>query len=94
MRKLNLFDAGIRKAIIWVSIAIIICAVILLLLTPGGLSSEGHRFLALLSLVIIPWVSEAIPIGITGFGSRCGWSEESFTGITELTTELEKRKKG
>lgn len=33
--------------------------------TPEGLSPEGHRFLAFLITVILLWVTEAIPIGVT-----------------------------
>jgi len=46
-------------------IALLFCITILLLPTPEGLPARGHRFLALLTLILILWVSEAIPIGIT-----------------------------
>lgn len=39
--------------------------IIYLLPTPEGLSPQGHRFLAFLLTIVILWVSEAIPIGIT-----------------------------
>ncbi|MCX7908713.1 MAG: SLC13 family permease [Ignavibacteria bacterium] len=39
--------------------------IIYLLPTPEGLSPQGHRFLAFLMTVVILWVSEVIPIGIT-----------------------------
>lgn len=34
--------------------------------TPDGLSVQAHRFLALLTTVILLWVTEALPIGVTG----------------------------
>jgi len=63
--KLKISNIEIRKALIWLGIALIVCIAILLLPTPEGLPPEGHRFLALLALILILWVSEAIPIGIT-----------------------------
>ena len=63
--KLKIADKGIKKALIWFVIALIVCIIILLLPTPEGLPPEGHRFFALLILVLILWVSEAVPIGIT-----------------------------
>ncbi|HUV43245.1 MAG TPA: SLC13 family permease, partial [Dehalococcoidales bacterium] len=53
------------RTLIWVGVALLVCIIILLLPTIEGLSPRGQRFLALLALVLILWVSEAIPIGIT-----------------------------
>ncbi len=39
---------------------------IVFLPTPEGLSVEAHRFLALLVTVVLLWVTEALPIGVTG----------------------------
>ena len=45
---------------------------IYLLPTPENLPVEGHRFLALVATVIILWVSEAIPIGVTALCAAGG----------------------
>jgi len=63
--KLKLPKGEMKKAFLWIGIAVLVCVIILLLPTPEGLPPEGHRFLALLTLVLILWVSEAVPIGIT-----------------------------
>jgi len=65
MDKLKISNKGIKKGLIWFGIGLLICMIILLLPTPEGLSPEGHRFLSLMILILILWVSEAIPIGIT-----------------------------
>ncbi|MFN3306476.1 MAG: response regulator [Candidatus Kapaibacteriota bacterium] len=33
--------------------------------TPAGLSPEGHRFIAFLVTIVLIWVTEAIPVGVT-----------------------------
>lgn len=65
MDKLKISNKGIKKGLIWFGIGLVVCVVTLLLPTPEGLSPEGHRFLSLMILILILWVSEAIPIGIT-----------------------------
>ena len=65
VKKLEVSDSGLRKAFIWIGIAAVVCTIILLLPTPEGLSLRGQRFIALLVVMLILWVSEAIPIGIT-----------------------------
>ena len=45
---------------------------IYLLPTPDNLPAEGHKFLALVTTVIILWVSEAIPIGVTALCAAGG----------------------
>ena len=40
--------------------------------TPENLSPEGHRFLALLTAVVLLWVTEAIPIGVTALLAGAG----------------------
>jgi solute carrier family 13 (sodium-dependent dicarboxylate transporter), member 2/3/5 len=37
----------------------------MLLPRPDNLTPEGHRLLALLITVVILWVTEAVPIGVT-----------------------------
>ncbi len=54
-----------KRKLIWFGVALSVCTIILLLPTPEKLPAEGHRFFALLTLILILWVSEAIPIGIT-----------------------------
>lgn len=63
--KLKVSNKEIKKALVWSGIALLICMMILLLPTPKELPAAGHRFFALLILILILWVSEAIPIGIT-----------------------------
>ena len=45
---------------------------VFLLPTPDNLTPEGHRLLALLTTVVILWVSEAIPIGVTALLAGAG----------------------
>jgi solute carrier family 13 (sodium-dependent dicarboxylate transporter), member 2/3/5 len=40
--------------------------------TPENLTPEGHRFLALLTTVVLLWVTEAIPIGVTALLAGAG----------------------
>lgn len=40
--------------------------------TPENLTPEGHRFLALLTTIVILWVTEAIPIGVTALLAGAG----------------------
>ena len=54
-----------KSIIIKAGIAIAMGLFVWMLPTPDNLTPEGHRLLALLTLVIILWVTEAIPIGIT-----------------------------
>ncbi|HSW61841.1 MAG TPA: SLC13 family permease [Dissulfurispiraceae bacterium] len=49
----------------WVLIALAAGFAVYLLPTPDGLSDRGHKFLALLTTILILWTSEAISIGIT-----------------------------
>lgn len=49
----------------WVLIAIAAGIAVYLVPTPEGLSDRGHKFLALLTTIIILWTSEAISIGVT-----------------------------
>lgn len=54
-----------KSIIIKCAIALALAFFVWMLPTPDNLTPEGHRLLALLTLVVILWVSEAIPIGIT-----------------------------
>ena len=55
-----------RSILIGVLVALAAGLFIYALPTPEGLSPAGHRYLALLVTIIILWVSEALPIGVTG----------------------------
>jgi len=46
-------------------VALALGILVLMLPRPDNLTPEAHRFLALLLTVVILWVSEAIPIGVT-----------------------------
>lgn len=58
-------EKSTKSIILSIAIAFAVGIAIALLPTPQGLSSEGHKFLALLATVIILWVAEAIPVGVT-----------------------------
>jgi sodium-dependent dicarboxylate transporter 2/3/5 len=54
-----------KSILIKCAIAVAAGLLIYALPTPEGLSPEGHRLLALIATVLILWVTEAVPIGIT-----------------------------
>jgi solute carrier family 13 (sodium-dependent dicarboxylate transporter), member 2/3/5 len=58
-------DATAKSIIIKTLIALALGILIMLLPRPENLTPEGHRFLALLITVVVLWVSEAVPIGVT-----------------------------
>lgn len=49
----------------WLGLAVFI--VMLMVPAPDGLSTDGWRVLAILAIMVIWWVSEALPIGVTSF---------------------------
>ncbi|MDP1605415.1 MAG: SLC13 family permease [Rhodocyclaceae bacterium] len=55
-----------RSILIGVVLALAAGLFVYALPTPEGLSPVGHRYLALLVTIIILWISEALPIGVTG----------------------------
>jgi len=59
-------EKSTKSIIIGLLISIIVGIVIAALPTPEGLSVKGHRFLALLVTVVLLWITEALPIGVTG----------------------------
>lgn len=61
-----------RSIIIKVIIALAVGLGIYLIPTPPNLPIEGHKFLALLITVVILWVSEAIPIGVSALCAAAG----------------------
>ncbi len=56
----------------WVAIAVIAGIAVYMLPTPDGLSDRGHKYLALLTAIVILWTSEAISIGITAIAVGAG----------------------
>jgi sodium-dependent dicarboxylate transporter 2/3/5 len=58
--------------IIKLTISLAVGLAIYALPTPGNLTPEGHRFLALLVTIVFLWVSEAIPIGVTALLAGSG----------------------
>lgn len=63
---------SVKSIIISVLLSLGIGIAIALLPTPSGLSPEGHKFLALLITVILLWVTEAVPIGVTALVAAGG----------------------
>lgn len=59
-------EKSTKSIIIGVLISLIAGLGIAFLPTPEGLSVQAHRFLALLVTVVLLWVTEALPIGVTG----------------------------
>lgn len=55
-----------RRAILTTVSLIGLCAVVLALPTPDGLSPEGQRVLAVAALAIGLWCTDALPAGVTG----------------------------
>ncbi len=58
-------EKPLKTKILQLSLALAFGIFIYSLPTPEGLSQEGHRFLAFLVFIIILWITEAIPIGVT-----------------------------
>ncbi len=58
-------DANPKSIIIKAAIAAAVGLFIWLLPTPDSLTPEGHRLLALLATIVILFVTEAVPIGVT-----------------------------
>ncbi len=61
-----------KLIVLKVLIALAVGVGIYLLPTPDNLPVAGHKFLALVMAVIILWVSEAIPIGVTALCAAAG----------------------
>jgi sodium-dependent dicarboxylate transporter 2/3/5 len=56
-----------KQSAIYAGISIAVGLIIALIPTPEGLDPRAHHFLALLMTIILLWVTEAIPIGVTAF---------------------------
>jgi len=58
-------DASTKSILIKMAIALALGLLVFLLPRPDNLTPEGHRLLALLTTIVILWVTEAVPIGVT-----------------------------
>jgi solute carrier family 13 (sodium-dependent dicarboxylate transporter), member 2/3/5 len=65
-------DATAKSIIIKTLIALGLGIIIMLMPRPENLTPEGHRFLALLITIVVLWVSEAVPIGVTALIAGAG----------------------
>ncbi|HUV08088.1 MAG TPA: DASS family sodium-coupled anion symporter [Spirochaetia bacterium] len=65
MNNVVVLKQGTKKSLLWIGIAVLAAVVILLIPNSGKLPPAGQRFLSLLVMIMILWVSEAVPIGIT-----------------------------
>jgi len=65
-------DTSIRSIILKGGIALALGIVVMMLPRPDNLTPEGHRLLALLATVVILWVTEAVPIGVTALLAGSG----------------------
>ena len=54
------------SAALKIAAPILVFGLVLLLLPPEGLSREGQRALAIMSLVVVRWATEALPIAVAG----------------------------
>ena len=55
-----------RRAALKLVVAVVAFAVILLMPTPDGLTAEGQRALAVMTLAVVLWATEAIPVPVAG----------------------------
>ncbi len=69
-------DGGKQKSqatvLKWIAISIVAGLLIWMIPTPEALGARGHKFLALLTTIVLLWTSEAIPIGVTSILAGCG----------------------
>jgi sodium-dependent dicarboxylate transporter 2/3/5 len=54
-----------RRRAVFITAAVAVCAAIILLPTPDGLTREGQNALAIFALCFILWVSNALPLAVT-----------------------------
>jgi len=54
-----------RRRVVFITAALAVCAAIILLPTPEGLSREGQNAIAIFALCFILWVSNALPLAVT-----------------------------
>jgi solute carrier family 13 (sodium-dependent dicarboxylate transporter), member 2/3/5 len=65
-------DVSAKSIIVKAAIALALGIVVMMLPRPDNLTPEGHRLLALLATVVVLWVTEAVPIGVTALLAGSG----------------------
>jgi solute carrier family 13 (sodium-dependent dicarboxylate transporter), member 2/3/5 len=65
-------ETSTRSIIIKAAIALALGIAVMMLPRPDNLTPEGHRLLALLTVVVLLWVTEAVPIGVTALLAGAG----------------------
>jgi solute carrier family 13 (sodium-dependent dicarboxylate transporter), member 2/3/5 len=65
-------EATTKSIIIKSLIALGLGILVMMLPRPENLTPEGHRLLALLTTIVILWVTEAVPIGVTALLAGAG----------------------
>jgi solute carrier family 13 (sodium-dependent dicarboxylate transporter), member 2/3/5 len=65
-------ETSTRSIIIKAAIAVALGIAVMMLPRPDNLTPEGHRLLALLTVVVLLWVTEAVPIGVTALLAGAG----------------------
>jgi solute carrier family 13 (sodium-dependent dicarboxylate transporter), member 2/3/5 len=65
-------EVSIQSIIIKAAIALSFGILVMLLPRPENLTPEGHRLLALLTTIVLLWVTEAVPIGVTALLAGAG----------------------
>ncbi len=65
-------EATAKSIIIKSLIALGLGILVIMLPRPESLTPEGHRLLALLTTIVILWVTEAVPIGVTALLAGAG----------------------
>jgi len=65
-------ETSTRSIIIKAAIALALGIAVMMLPRPDNLTPEGHRLLALLTIVVLLWVTEAVPIGVTALLAGAG----------------------
>lgn len=65
-------EVSAKTIIIKAALALGLGILVMMLPRPANLTPEGHRLLALLTTVVILWVTEAVPIGVTALLAGAG----------------------
>ena len=71
MKKNNFIDKSknillSKKDIIFIFVSILIVIVFYLLPTPSGLSHDGQVMIGILIMAAVLWITESIPLAVTG----------------------------
>jgi solute carrier family 13 (sodium-dependent dicarboxylate transporter), member 2/3/5 len=65
-------ETSTRSIIIKAAIALALGIAVMMLPRPDNLTPEGHRLLALLTIIVLLWVTEAVPIGVSALLAGAG----------------------